>query len=218
MERSSLGFPGWSAGFLFLWALVFAPGSCHEQGSPRSQEGRCAQRAEVGEESGLISSLMMGGNEAPTDLWEEGEDCDETNSQDTLVLPWFHHKLTAGLSVSPSPWEMQSLTPGLEAARDSAFLPSTQLMESRVPASFPHPPSHSESGQARSPFSTLRTRGPQTPLIPNGRCHTQISFQNISAPRLPPGRAPLPFSVAVGTMHTPEGLQFNMIMNQSRSA
>lgn len=69
----------------------------------------------------------------------EGESYDGTNSQDTWVPPWFHHKLTVGLQVSPSPLEMQSLTLGLEVARESASLLSTTVMESRVLAGSPQP-------------------------------------------------------------------------------
>lgn len=45
------------------------------------------------------------GHEGPKDLRGGRGSYDETNSQDTWVLPWFRHKLTVGLPVSPSPWK-----------------------------------------------------------------------------------------------------------------
>lgn len=105
------------------------------------------------------------GDEGPKDLWGGRGSSDETN---TWVPPWFHHKLTVGLSVSPSPLEMQSLTRSLEVARDPASLLSTPVMESGVLASS-HNPSPSGSCQTRSPFSTLRTHGPKTRPVFNGR-------------------------------------------------
>lgn len=76
------------------------------------------------------------GREGPKDLWEEGESCDETNSQDTWVPPRFCHKLAVGLSVSPSALEMQSLTLGLEVARDPAEHPGDG---EQGPRQFPTP-------------------------------------------------------------------------------